>query len=244
MHWKNDNPLLHLKFITESCILNAKQTASWGWLKCTLPNEVVILLTFPLGLLACISDMAKLLSCFRIKNIVMIGKPKDVKLLLHKHVILHVGNLFFWAEEQAGSLRCFIFVQETQLSLLLKPTNSSTWATYPLYFGKATTLSSNSFLQAGLLNTRQVEKKTTKLSFIFLLCKKTIGFISGIFMACLFISQRLTTEHYQWWFLWGSSLSMVTCMKSCGGLYILWKGHYVMLTIWAGNKQLHFFLSH
>ncbi len=187
--------------------------------------------------------MAKLLSCFRIKNIVMIGKPKDVKLLLHKHVIWHVGNLFFWAEEQAGSLRCFIFVQETQLSLLLKRTNSSTWATYPLYFGKATTLSSNSFLQAGLLNTRQVEKKNNSLSVFFLLRKNTIGLISGIFMACLFIS-RLTTEHYQWWFLWGSSLSMVTCMKSCGGLYILWKGHYVMLTIWAGNKQLHFFLSH
>jgi pheromone shutdown protein TraB len=76
------------------------------------------------------------------------------------------------------------------------------------------------------------------------LCKNTIGLISRIFMACLFISQRLTTEHYQWWFLWGSSLSMVTCMKSCGGLYILWKGHYVMLTIWAGNKQLHLFLTH
>lgn len=87
------------------------------------------------------------------------------------------------------------------------------------------------------------KKQLSLVFFFFFLCKKTIGLISGIFVACLFISQRLTTEHYQWWFLWGSSLSMVTCMKSCGGLYILWKGHYVMLTIWAGNKQLHFFFS-
>jgi hypothetical protein len=41
------------------------------------------------------------------------------------------------------------------------------------------------------------EKKQLSLAFFFLLCKKTIGLISGIFMACLFISQRLTTEHYQ-----------------------------------------------
>jgi len=189
------------------------KTASWGWLKCTLPNEVVILLTFSLGLLACISDMAKLLSCFRIKNIVMIGKPKDVKPLLHKHVILHVGNLFFWAEEQAGSLRCFIFVQETQLSLLLKPTNSSTWATYPLYFGKATTLSSNSFLQAGLLNTRQVEKKTTKLSFFFFGCvKKQLALSQGFsWHVCSSVKDsQLNTINddfceeavYQWWLAW------------------------------------------
>jgi hypothetical protein len=41
------------------------------------------------------------------------------------------------------------------------------------------------------------EKKQLSLGFFLLLCKKTIGLISGIFMACLFISQRLTTEHYQ-----------------------------------------------
>jgi hypothetical protein len=41
------------------------------------------------------------------------------------------------------------------------------------------------------------KKQLSLVFFFFFLCKKTIGLISGIFVACLFISQRLTTEHYQ-----------------------------------------------